>query len=103
MNKGGKIRASVKVKNVGGANGKEVVEWYIHDKFASCARPVLELKGFEKIFLKAGEEKTVNFDITEDTLAFYNADGEFIAEAGDFTLKVGGSSDKLFEKDFILE
>lgn len=103
MNKGGKITASVKVKNVGGVNGKEVVEWYIHDKFASCARPVLELKGFEKIFLKAGEEKTVTFDVTEDTLAFYNADGEFIAEAGDFTLKVGGSSDKLSEKDFILE
>lgn len=103
LSKGGKITASVKVKNTGRVEGKEVVEWYIRDKFASCVRPLSELKGFEKIKLNAGEEKVVTFDVTEDVLAFYNADGEFVAEPGDFSVMVGGSSDRLFEKGFILE
>ena len=99
---GGKITASVKVKNTGKCDGKEVVQWYIRDKVASFIRPVKELKGFEKIFLKAGEEKTVTFTITEAQLAFYKKDGAFTAEPGDFTLFVGGNSRDCLEEEFVL-
>lgn len=89
---GGKITASVRVKNTGDRDGKEVVQWYIRDKVASCVRPVKELKGFEKIFLRRGEERTVTFGIDENTLAFYTASGEYKAESGEFILFVGGNS-----------
>lgn len=86
------ILASVKVKNTGDCAGKEVVQWYIHDRFGSCVRPVKELKHFEKICLEVGEEKTVSFEICEKDLAFFTASGEFKAEKGKFDLYVGGDS-----------
>lgn len=103
LGRGEKIAASVCVKNKGKRDGKEVVQWYIHDKFASCVRPVKELKGFEKIFLKAGEEKTASFEIDEDTLAFYTASGEFKAESGGFELFVGGNSRDCLKAEFSLK
>lgn len=102
MYSNGKIVATVRVKNDGAYDGKEVVQWYIHDKFASCVRPVKELKGFEKIFLKSGEEKTIRFEINEETLAFYTSSGEFKAERGAFELFVGGDSENLLNKEFYL-
>jgi beta-glucosidase len=93
--KGESITASVKVANVGERAGEEVVQLYIYDKFASVVRPVKELKGFKKIKLEAGESKVVSFEINESTLSFYNAQGKFVAELGEFDLMIGNSSDNL--------
>jgi beta-glucosidase len=92
LDRSGKITASVSVKNVGDRDGYEVVQWYLCDKFASIVRPVKELKAYERVFLKAGEEKTVCFEITEETLKFYTDSGEFAAETGAFAVYVGGNS-----------
>lgn len=100
---GGKLIATVCVKNAGAVAGKEVVQWYIRDLYASCVRPVKELKGFEKIALEAGETRKVSFEITEKTLAFRTAEGRDCAEAGEFTLFVGGNSRDCLQTKFILK
>ena len=92
MARSGKITASVKVKNVGDREGYETVQWYLHDEFASVVRPVKELKGCERVCLKAGEERLVCFEITEEKLKFYTDGGKFAAETGSFELYVGGNS-----------
>ena len=92
MQKGGSITATARIKNVGAYAGKVALQWYVRDRFGSCVRPVLELKGFEKISLAPGEEKTVTFTVTDDTLAFYHDDLTCYAEAGDFDLYCGTSS-----------
>ena len=102
LNRGDKIVASVKVKNAGDREGREVVQWYIRDRFGSCVRPVRELKHFEKISLKAGEEKTVYFEILEKDLAYYTASGELKAECGKFDLYVGGDSRASLTEEFEL-
>jgi len=91
--KGGKITASVEVKNTGKTDGKEVVQLYLQDLFASVTRPVRELKGFELIEIKAGQTKTVTFTIDEKLIEFYTANKKFEAEPGGFNLYIGGSSD----------
>ena len=86
------ITAKVTVTNTGKRDGAEVVQLYIRDLVGSITRPVKELKGFEKIFLKAGESKTVSFNITPDLLHFYDYDLNYVAEPGDFDVMVGGNS-----------
>ena len=98
-----KLKVKCTVTNTGNYDGAEVVELYIHDKVASITRPVKELKGFQKIFLKKGEHKEVEFTLTSDDLRFYNNDLRFVAEPGTFTVFVGGSSDNTKEKDFQLK
>jgi beta-glucosidase len=83
---------SVKVTNTGGFDGKEIVQMYIHDNIASVARPVLELKGFRKIFLKKGESKIVEFKITPEKLKLLNQKMEEVVEPGKFTIYVGKNS-----------
>ena len=102
LNRGGKITANVKLKNAGKFGGYEIVQWYLRDLFASVVRPVKELKGYERIFLKAGEEKLITFEITEETLKFYTDGGEFAAENGKFELFVGGNSRDCLKADFEL-
>lgn len=92
LSRGEKTVASVTVTNNGDYDAQDVVQWYIRDRFASCVRPVKELKGFEKVFLKAGEKTTVRFVIDENVLAFYTASGTFEAENGVFDIFVGGNS-----------
>ena len=92
MNRDETIKVSVKVKNTGKYKGKEAVQLYIRDMWASAVRPIKELKGFEKIELDVGEEKVVTFEITEDTLAFYGADLTRKAEEGTFQVFVAPSS-----------
>lgn len=82
----------VDIINTGEIQGKEVVQLYIRDVFASVARPIKELKGFELISLNPKEKKTVNFTLTDKELGFYNNTGEFIVEPGLFEVFVGGSS-----------
>ena len=86
------LTASVTVTNTGNKNGKEVVQLYIRDVVGTNSRPVKELKGFQKIELKAGESKTVSFNITTNDLKYYNTDLKYDWEPGEFTIMIGGNS-----------
>ncbi|WP_044469458.1 fibronectin type III-like domain-contianing protein, partial [Bacteroides uniformis] len=88
MGQDGSITAAVTVTNTGKRDGAEVVQLYIRDLVGSITRPVKELKGFEKIFLKAGESKTVTFKITPELLRFYDYDLKQVAEPGDFDVMI---------------
>ncbi len=85
-------RILVEVTNTGKRAGAEVVQMYIRDLFSSVTRPVKELKGFQKIFLAAGETKTVTIDITPESLAFYDTRMKYVIEPGNFEIMVGNSS-----------
>ncbi len=86
------LKASVTVTNTGKYDGEEIVQLYIRDVVGSVTRPVKELKGFEKIFLKAGESKQVDFEITTELLKFYNYDLEYDWESGEFEIMIGSNS-----------
>ena len=92
MAKNGSVTATVTVTNTGKRDADEVVQLYVHDLVASIARPVKELKGFERIHLAVGESKTVTFTIGADQLSFYNADLKKVVEPGDFDIMVGSNS-----------
>ena len=96
------ITASVIVTNNSKVDGKEVVQLYTRDLVGSITRPVKELKGFQKIELKAGESKTVEFKISVNDLKFYNSDLKFVAEPGDFKVFIGGNSRDVKEASFKL-
>jgi len=98
----GNIRASVTVTNTGKRDGEEVVQCYVRDLVGSVTRPVKELKGFEKIFLKAGESKKVSFTITPDLLSFHRQDMTYGTEPGDFKMFIGGNSRDVKETSFKL-
>ena len=92
MGQDGSVTAMVTVTNTGKYDGAEVVQLYIRDLVGSITRPVKELKGFDKIFLKAGESKTVSFKITPELLRFYDYELNYGAEPGDFDIMIGGNS-----------
>lgn len=92
MSSGGKLTASVTVANTGKYDGKEVVQLYIRDVVGTVTRPVKELKGFRKVFVRAGESVDVTFEIVPEMLGYYDNDGKFIVEPGEFQVFVGGSS-----------
>lgn len=92
MTRDEKIVASIDVTNTGDYDGDEIVQLYIRDLVGSVARPVMELKGFERIHLKKGETKTVIFTIDEELLRFYNSELQFVSEPGEFQLMVGPNS-----------
>jgi len=102
MKPGQKITASVTVTNNGSRDGKEVVQLYIRDIVGTSTRPVKELKGFQKIELKAGASKTVSFDITVNDLKYYNYELKYVAEPGDFKIFIGGNSRDVKEANFKL-
>ena len=97
------LEAKVTVTNTGDFDGDEVVQLYIRDVVTSITRPVKELKGFQKIFLKAGESKEVSFILSEEDLKFYNYDLDFVAEPGEFIVFIGTNSDEVKEARFFLE
>lgn len=88
----GKITVKTTLKNAGKYAGKEVVQLYIRDRFASITRPVKELKGFQLLELDTGESKEVIFELTDKELGFYNNQGQYIVEKGAFDIFIGGSS-----------
>lgn len=92
MSPTGSVEASVTVTNTGKVDATEIVQLYIRDLVASVSRPVKELKGFERITLKAGESKNVTFTITPEMLKFYNYDLKYVLEPGDFSIMVGPNS-----------
>ena len=101
--KGGKITVTAEVENTGKVDGETVIQMYIRDLAGSVTRPVKELKGFEKVTLKAGEKKQVSFTIDEALLAFYGIDMQKKAEPGDFTVWVGlNSTDEANQSSFSL-
>ena len=90
--RGEDVKISVDVKNTGNYDGKEVVQLYINDAVASIVRPIKELKGFELVTLKKGETKTIQFTLTDKELGFYDNNGSFLVESGDYNIMVGGNS-----------
>ncbi|MDH6310529.1 beta-glucosidase [Dysgonomonas sp. PFB1-18] len=99
MNQNDKISFSVKVKNTGSRDGAEVVQLYIADLKSSLPRPLKELKSFDKVFLKAGEEKTVTFSIDKSALSFFDdKKHEWVAEPGDFEAIIAASANDIKDK-----
>jgi len=88
-----KLMVSVEVKNTGNYDGAESVQVYVSDKESSLPRPIKELKAFDKVFLKKGESKTVQFELDKDAFAYYNPDQHaWVGEPGAFDILVGSSS-----------
>jgi beta-glucosidase len=81
------------LKNTGNSDGAEIVQLYVGDPVANVIRPIKELKRFEKVFLKAGEEKKVSFSLTKDDLSYYNPNlHDWVAENGQYDIYIGASS-----------
>ena len=99
----GQLKVSVEVTNSGNYDGAEVVQLYTRDMVGSVTRPVKELKGFQKVFLKKGETRTVVFTLTEKDLRFYNSELKLTSESGDFKVFVGTSSAQTLEAGFVLK
>jgi beta-glucosidase len=103
MNADGSIKVSVNLTNAGKYDGAEVVQLYIEDKVRSITPPAKELKAFQKVFLKAGESRVLEFNITKETLSFWNASLQFVAEPGEFAVHIGGNSRDLLSASFDLK
>ena len=89
------LTVSVDLTNAGTTDGAEVVQLYIRDLVGSVTRPVKELKGFQKIFLRAGETRTITFTVTPEELKFYNSELVFDWEPGEFDILVGSNSSEV--------
>jgi beta-glucosidase len=103
MTKGQSIKATVTVTNSGNYDGEEVVQLYIHDVYASVTQPVKKMIGFQKIMLKKGESKSVEFNISEEDLKFYNNELKRVVEPGAFEIFIGNSSAKVKKADLTLK
>lgn len=97
------LRVSIDVTNKGSRDGSEIVQVYIRDLVGSITRPVKELKDFQKVSLKAGETRTVNFTLGMKDLSFYNSELKFVAEPGQFQVFVGGNSRDVKQAAFELK
>ncbi|MEJ8770123.1 glycoside hydrolase family 3 N-terminal domain-containing protein [Prevotella sp. HCN-7019] len=89
------VRVSVNVRNTGSRDGKEVVQLYVNDRVSSVTTPQKMLKGFDKIELKTGEQKTVTFDLPYDELALWNASMQRVVEPGEFSVMIGRSAEDI--------
>ena len=99
----GTVKVSVNVKNEGAVAGETLVQLYIRDVSGSVVRPLKELKGFEKVLLQPGEEKTIAFEVNREMLSFYNVEEEFVFEKGLFEIMVGDNAkDVKVEKIYIV-
>jgi beta-glucosidase len=96
----GKLTVSVEVENIGQRAGDEVVQLYIRDVTASMTRPVKELKGFQRVTLRPGEKRRVQFVLTGEQLGFWNREMRFVVEPGEFKLMVGANSEDLIATSF---
>jgi beta-glucosidase len=96
----GTIRVTADVENAGKRAGDEVVQLYIRDVAASIARPVKELKGFQRVTLQPGAKRSVQFVLGPEHLGFYNREMKFVVEPGEFRVMVGSNSQEVIEKTF---
>ncbi|HTR30024.1 MAG TPA: beta-glucosidase BglX [Puia sp.] len=99
---GEKLTATVTLTNTGHFDGRETAQLYVRDLVGSVVRPVKELKGFQQVFLKAGESKKISFTLSAEDLRFYNDKLRFVYEPGEFQLFIGGSSSDVKEATFTL-
>ena len=88
----GRLTVSVTVENTGKLAGDEVVQLYLRDTAASVTRPVKELKGFQRLTLRSGEKRRIEFTLTHEQLGLYNREMQFVVEPGEFKVMVGTSS-----------
>jgi beta-glucosidase len=88
-------KVSVDVTNTGARTGDEVVQLYVRDDEASVTRPVIELKGFQRVTLNPGERRTVTFDLRPRQLSLWNVDMKRVVEPGTFTVSAGANSVEL--------
>jgi beta-glucosidase len=95
---GGRVDISITIDNSGGIASDEVVQLYVRDPVASVERPVLELRGFKRVELGAGQRKRVTFSLTPDQLAFWSPHGQWLIEAGRIDFWIGASSADLRAK-----
>jgi beta-glucosidase len=95
------VKVYCTISNIGKRDGDEVVQLYIRDMLSSVARPVLELKGFQRIHLKAGESKEISFTITPEMLQMLNEKMQTVVEPGDFRIMIGSSSRELWLKEIL--
>ena len=100
---GGIVEATVVIRNDGATTAEEIIQWYIQDNIAKVSRPVKQLKGYEKVTLKAGESVTVTFTVEGDMLHYLQPNGSFDADPGTFTLFVGPNSRDVLAKSFELK
>lgn len=103
INQEEELLVSVEITNSGSRVGKETVQLYIRDHFASITRPVKELKDFQQLEIAPGQSKTVTFSLPMSKLAFYNQNGDSVLEPGTFSVMVGSHSNNLIEKTFVLK
>ncbi|MCA1601684.1 MAG: fibronectin type III-like domain-contianing protein, partial [Acidobacteria bacterium] len=96
------LRVTVEVKNVGGRDGVEVAQLYIRQRGTSVARPVRELKGFQRLALRAGESRRVEFTLGRKELAFWNIDMKEIVEPAEVTVWVGPNSQSGSHAEFTI-
>jgi beta-glucosidase len=96
------IKVSAQVCNTSSVAGQEVVQLYLRDHVGTVVRPIKELKGFEKVSLASNECKTVNFSLTDKELGFFDNQGKYIVEDGDFDVMVGGDSNASLKSTFTL-
>lgn len=89
LKSGKKISVFADIKNTGDFDGKETAQLYIRDKVASLMRPIRELKGFKKVFIQKGKTARVQFEIGYNELGFYNSDGDYLLETGEFEIFIG--------------
>ncbi|MEY2648719.1 MAG: hypothetical protein RL282_1432, partial [Bacteroidota bacterium] len=97
------IKATIQLTNTSKVDGAEVVQLYIEDKVRSITPPSKELKGFQKVVLKAGESKMIEFTITNEMLKFWSAALQYDSESGEFAVHVGGNSRDLKAAGFVLK
>jgi len=89
------------IKNASNRDGEEVVQLYIRDLVSSVAQPVKQLKGFQRIFLKAGEAKEISFNITPELLKMLNDKMQWVVEPGEFRIMIGASSKDIRLRDVL--
>ncbi len=97
------ITVTADVKNTGDFDGEEVVQLYVHDITASQTRPMKELKGFKKVFIKKGETVSVSIELPIHSIGFHNRQLEYIVEKGKFTVMMGTNSDDVIETEITVE
>ena len=102
MSTDGALTISADIKNVGNYETEEIVQFYVHDKVGSITRPIKELKGFEKINIKPGDVKTVNFELKAEDLQFFNGD-DYVIESGNFEVWIGPNSAEGLKGTFMLK
>lgn len=101
LEKGGTLTLSVDVRNTGDCDGVEIVQFYLRDPIAGIARPVKELKGYQRVYIPKGETKRVVFTVNEEKLKYYDSDLKYIYDPGEFYVMVGPDSRNLQVLTFI--